>query len=385
MNAFLRGALFTFLVLLPSLHDGLPRPSFAAAEEINIVVPPEVQIGCIPPIKPNCPPPELEPCLPPMYPPHPPHYPLCEECHWMWPNPTGWCRRVFGHGAEHPPFAPWVENPCGTVDCDFVRPRPPLERRYVTAADAVFLFRDDPDLTAFGATFAADFTSVNGIDMGVAPRLQIIGPVDNVWDIEGNYFGVDSWHVAADYDLPGGDTGTLDFNSQIHSSELNFRHNTRDWLKLLWGFRYVEFAEDLDFTAPSVGLPALWHFDTRNFFYGGQIGADVGMLRLFNRLEIAGVIKAGIYDNRVISRQEVITVNLFSADDTFLDKFDRAAFIGEGALGATLRFNDHSALRGGYQMMWLEDVSTAINSFTEPRSHQGLLLHGAYAGLELRW
>jgi hypothetical protein len=255
----------------------------------------------------------------------------------------------------------------------------------VTAADAVFLFRDDPDLVAFSTTFGADFTGMNGIDMGVAPRLQVISPIDNVWDAEGNYFGVDSWHATADYDLAGPDTGTLDFNSSLHSSEINFRHNTRDWLKLLWGFRYIEFSEDLDFRAPSVGLPAIWRFDARNFMYGMQLGADVGMIRLFERLEIGGVFKAGVFNNRVISREEVISINLFSTDDTFLNKFDEIAFVGEASLGGTLHFNDHFALRGGYQMLWLEDAATAINSFTESEGLRGMFFHGAYAGLELRW
>jgi hypothetical protein len=303
----------------------------------------------------------------------------------MWPNPTAWCRRVFGHSADRPPFAPWVENPCGSVDCDFVRPRPPLDRRYMTAADAVFLFREDPDLVAFETTFGADFTAVNGVDMGVAPRLQLIAPIDAVWDVEGNYFGLDSWHVTADYDLAGPLSRTLDFDSSLHSSEINFRHNTRDWLRLLWGFRYIEFNEQLDFRAPSVNLPAIWHFDARNFMYGMQIGADVGLVRLWDRLEFNSGIKAGLFDNRVISREEVTTISPDSRTDVFLNKFDEVAFVGEASLGGTLHINDHFALRGGYQMMWLEDIATAMNSFTEPEGLRGMFLHGAYAGLELRY
>jgi hypothetical protein len=372
MKAISRGALVLVLIL----------SSLAAADESVIVYPPEVEIGCIPPNKPNCPPPELTPCLPPLYPPHQPHYPLCEECHWMWPNPLAWCRRVYGTSADHPPFAPWIEGACGSVDCDFVRPPAPIVRRYVTAADAVFLFRDDPDLVAFTSTFGADFITQNGIDMATAPRLQVIAPIDEVCDLEVNYFGLDSWRVTADYDFASGDIGALEFGSELHSAELNFRHNTLDWLTLFSGFRFVEFAEEIDFAAPSVGLPAGWHFDTQNFLYGWQWGADIGLVRLFDRFEINTVVKGGVFDNHADWRHDVATAGALS---TFENQFDEVAFVGEASIGGTLRFNDHFALRGGMQGMWLKDVMKAINSFTTPDDTSGLFLYGGYAGIELRW
>ena len=169
----------------------------------------------------------------------------------MWPNPLAWRRKLYGHDAEHPPFAPWIENPCGSVDCDFVRPPAPSVRRYGIAADALFLFRDDPDLVAFSTVFGADLTSVNGIDIGVAPRISFLVPAHEFWDVEGSYFGLDSWHAAADYDLPGGDVGALEFTSEIQSAEINVRYNARDWLTLLAGFRYIGFEESVDFTAPA--------------------------------------------------------------------------------------------------------------------------------------
>jgi len=302
-----------------------------------------------------------------------------------WPNIEAWSRKVHGMSDDRPPFAPWIENPNGSVDCDFVPPPPPDPRRYVTAADSVFLFRDDPDLVAFGSAFGAEFTDTNGIDMGVTPRLQVLVPIDEVWDFEANGFGIDSWHVTADYDLAGGESGALDFNSQLYSAELNFRHNTRDWLKLLWGFRFLEFSEIIDFTAPSVGLPAAWHFDTQNFFYGGQIGADVGLVSLWERVQLTGVVKGGVYDNHADWLHEVQTVG---ATSTFENQFDEVAFMGEVSFALTVRCSEHSALRGGYQWMWLEDVVQAVDSFTAPegtRGLGGLLLHGAFAGIELRW
>jgi hypothetical protein len=348
----------------------------------SIVYAPEVEIGCIPPNRPNCPPLGQEPCLPPMYPPHPPHYPLCQECHWMWPNPMAWHRKVYGRSADRPPFAPWIENPCGSVDCDFVRPAQPYVRRYSIVADALFLFRDDPDLVAFSTTFDADLTSVDEIDMGVGPRVSILVPAGEFCDFEGSYFGIDNWSAAADYDLPGGEVGELEFTSEIQSAELNVRHNVREWLTLLAGFRYIGFMESVDFTAPAFDLLSIWQLDTENNFYGLQIGADIGLLRLFDRFEITSVVKAGVFGNDAEWRH---AVENFEAAVVFESRFDEAAFAGEWMLGGTFHLNDHSAIRGGYQMLWLKDVAQAINSFSEPDGLGSMLMHGGYAGIELRF
>jgi hypothetical protein len=344
-----------------------------------------------------------EPCPPPM--PEPPHQcvPGCEPpprkrhehlCHKLcpcllaefekWPDIESWCRKVYGLSDLHPPFAPWIENPCGSVDCDFMPPPPPSPRRYSTAADAIFLFRDDPALDSFAGAFAADITGTNGLDVGVMPRLQVMVPIDDIWDLEATGFGVDSWHVTGDYDLPGVLSGALDFNSQLFSAEVNFRHNTRDWLQLLWGFRWAEFSEYIDFTAPSVGLPAAWHLDAQNFFYGLQIGADVGLLSLWDRVELTGFVKGGVYDNRADWLHQVQTVGAVS---TFENQFDEVAFLGEAALTLTVRCSEHSALRGGYHWLVLDEVTQAIESFTvnETDGLDRLFFHGAFAGVELRW
>lgn len=377
-----RDALFVLLFLLPALAGGEEMTLHSVSGAPSIVYAPEVEIGCIPPNRPNCPPIGQEPCLPPMYPPCPPHYPLCEECHWMWPNPLAWRRKLYGHDAEHPPFAPWIENPCGSVDCDFSRPRDPFVRRYGIAADALFLFRDDPDLVAFSTTFDADITSVNEIDMGVAPRVSFLVPAHELWDVEGSYFGLDSWDVTADYDLPGGDVGALEFTSELQSAEINIRYNALEWLTLLAGFRYIGFMESVDFTAPAVGLLSIWELDTRNNFYGAQLGADIGLLRMFDRFEVSTGVKAGVFGNDAEWRH---AVQNFGSAVVFENEFGEAAFAGEWFLGGTFRLNDHSAIRAGYQMLWLKDVAMAINSFSEPDGLRSLLLHGGYAGIELRF
>jgi hypothetical protein len=94
------------------------------------------------------------------------------------------------------------------------------------------------------------------------------------------------------------------------------------------------------------------------------------------------VLKGGVYDNHADWRHDVATAGALSS---FENQFDEAAFVGEASIGGTLRFNDHFSLRGGYQAVWLKDVIKAINSFTAQNDTSGLVLHGGYAGIELRW
>ena len=263
-----------------------------------------------------------------------------------------------------------------------MRPREPYVRRYAITADAVLLFRDDPDLVAFSTTFDADLTSVDELDMGVAPRCRSLC----------RHMRCGMWREAISASTPGtcqptmtwlpAAASALEFTSELQSAEINVRYNTREWLTLLAGFRYIGFMESVDFTAPAFDLLSIWELDTRNNFYGAQIGADIGLLRLFDRFEITSVVKAGVFGNDAEWRH---SVRNFGSSVVFEREFGEVAFAGEWLLGATLHLNDHAAIRGGYQLLWLKDVSQAINSFSEPDGLDSLLLHGGYAGIELRF
>ena len=331
--------------------------------------------------------PPNELCLPPgccpprQYPPDRPHYPLCDECHWMWPNPEGWCRKVFGTSDDHPPFAPWVEMPCGTTDCDFLPPATPLVRRYVVAADCIYLFRDDADFAIFADAFDAVFTDSNGLDGGLTPRMVVSLPATKTCDVEAIYFGTDAWNASSDFDVPG-DSGSLEFDSQLHSGEVNIRYNATPWLTLMHGARYIEFDEDLNYSLPLAGFAANFHFDTDNILWGYQIGADVGLVNILDRIQIVGVVKGGIYGNQADWAR---VSNVGGVISDFGNEFTTFASTLETEVTGTVRLSDHCALRGGYQMLWINGLALAMENLVAPNSADLLLMHGAFAGLEMRF
>ncbi len=182
------------------------------------------------------------------------------------------------------------------------------------------------------------------------------------------------------------------YQTDLHSIEINQRHTVTDNVTFISGFRYLELDEDLTIDVTIVGLQAAqyaWSDD--NHLYGGQIGTD---LMLWNRgpLRINSVVKGGLYgvasDNAFTNRTLVGTTirNGGSASDV--------AFVGEIDLMATYSICQHVALRGGYQLLWIDGIALANNAATETSPANGgalidmdgdLLYHGATAALEFTW
>ncbi len=177
----------------------------------------------------------------------------------------------------------------------------PRQRRWsgadVVSADCIYLFRDDADFAIFADAFDAAFTDSNGLDGGLTPRMVVSLPATKTCDVEAIYFGTDAWNASSDFDVPG-DSGSLEFDSQLHSGEVNIRYNATPWLTLMHGARYIEFDEDLNYSLPLAGFAANFHFDTDNILWGYQIGADVGLVNILDRIQIVGVVKGGIYGNQ---------------------------------------------------------------------------------------
>ncbi len=309
-----------------------------------------------------------------------------EECHAWWhgpaPNPEAWHTKVYGKSDDRPPFAPWKESKCTSVDPDFQCPPPPELLRYSVAVDSIFLYRVDPIFTEFQAEFDATFDTFEGVDLGAAPRITVIWPGGKNWDWQFVYFGTDAWDAAGDFTTGGGEVGRMEFTSELHNFEFNFRTHPREWLALFWGVRYIEFQETLDVDLPVAAVDTLFRFDTSNFLYGFQLGTEVGLLRLGERFRLDGWLKAGAYGNNADSTGSITTDTTF---DAFRNQFDRCAFVGEASLTGTVRLTDYWALRGGYQVMWIDNVAFASESITNATNTNDLLVQGGFAGFELRW
>ena len=141
-----------------------------------------------------------------------------------------------------------------------------------------------------------------------------------------------------------------------------------------------------------VGLQvAQYAWSDDNHLYGGQIGTD---LALWNSgpLRFNSIFKGGLYG--------VETENAFT-NHTILGTTVRngatdsdVAFVGEIDLLGTYSICRNVALRGGYQLLWIDGVALASDSAAQTNPSNGgavidtngqLFYHGATVALQFTW
>lgn len=289
--------------------------------------------------------------------------------------------------------------------------------RWTVYSDALFLHRSRSDRAALvtdsfapggnvllnGADFSFDTEA--GFRVGLI-RHNVLG---TAWDLEGLYFGIDGWKgtmgpvysangAATQFVNPLGNTVTpadvwASYRSELHNVEVNGRRPIRDWLSVLAGFRYLELNEGLTMfqdIGPGTNLARV-AVDATNHLAGFQLGLD-GRVWNRGRLELDCVLKAGIYandaENDVRITQTASLPPLGSAASE-----NHTAFVGEIGLTGVYRLSRGWAIRGGYQLLWIEGVALASDQVAVSDPDNGLatvdtsgspFYHGAFVGLEFR-
>jgi hypothetical protein len=191
------------------------------------------------------------------------------------------------------------------------------------------------------------------------------------------------------------DDSPVDFRyvTSLQSVELNLRKNVTQRVTLLAGFRYLSLRDDLgaSFFPPGGGPWSTIHMVGINRLYGAQIGADT-ILYDGGRWQIQCASKAGIYGNGAQSEGSLVTPQFSTASNSVSRMM--TAFVGDVSFTGVYALNDHWALRGGYQLLWLSGVALgseqyATNSFayssTASVADGSLFLHGALASVQYSW
>lgn len=233
------------------------------------------------------------------------------------------------------------------------------------------------------------------------PRITVGRGVGESGALELSYFGLydmrarDTFAGAGDPFGPA--TMATNFSANYHAvlnnAEVNYRHWLSDQLSVLAGFRYLSLQEDLDgaFTVPGAGAPTISNHHADNNLYGFQIGGDYRTSMSERRVGLQLGGKAGIFgnDSRMHATATVPLLGPVAASASA----GQTSFIGEINLVGLLRLRDHVYLRGGYQVMWIEGLALAPDQVATANfmgastvnTGGGIFLHGAIAGLELRW
>ncbi len=334
------------------------------------------------------------------------------QAYWGWgvhPGPGG----VHGTPAVRPAdltscrhgFArSW--HSIGRVDCE---PAVYGDAGWTVEVDALLLKRSEarPQDLLFSPLPVLNVADL-GFDFEAGPRVELTYDLDRDHALQVGYFGISTWTSSAVRDgaplilFPPGLTASsrfsVDYGSDLYSTEVSLRHRWCDYLDLLGGFRWVELHEGFEVagasTPPTAAIPR-YTTQASNYLYGFQFGTDIRVLDRGGVLRVDGFIKAGAYGNH--AQQETFSIHNLGIIRTAGDQRDHVTFLGEVGLTGVFRLNNHLAVRGGYQAMWIEGVAlapdqipstdvTPLGSGLATLDTSGnLFFHGWHVGLEARW
>jgi hypothetical protein len=179
--------------------------------------------------------------------------------------------------------------------------------------------------------------------------------------------------------------------SNFNSIEVNVREDVNEYVSLLAGFRWINLNERFSylFSIPLTSIVGSTQAD--NNLLGFQIGAD-GVLYDLGRFRFDGIAKAGIYGNLAQNQSALVGVP-FPGALAFTHDTTDLAFEADARLGGTYFVTDRFAVRGGYQVLWLEGVALAAKQIavTDWDDLRGVstsgspFYHGAYFEAMLTW
>lgn len=265
--------------------------------------------------------------------------------------------------------------------------------------------------------------STGDLDMGYEPGFRVTGRLDlgPLTFVEAAYLGTFFWDetaqatgmadlysVFSDFGLgttfletDGADLQALELESELHSSEINWR---RYWIgshpavtgTWLMGARWVHLAEDFTYST-RVSTPSAAFMDyvvsTKNDMVGFQVGGDAAVC-LTQGLRVVGSGKAGIYNNRTkqSTRIAATTLPMGVAEDA---DGNTVAFVADGGVSVVADLLPSFSFRAGYEFLFLNSVALGANNFNSVAPFAGggtrvpfveddgkALYHGFSAGFE---
>ena len=273
---------------------------------------------------------------------------------------------------------------------------------WTVAADVMALRRTPPG--SQGLTVPGGIEQWNAADMRfdyeVGPRIRLERQLGQWHSIELNYFGIDS-HTATksrtgvfanvlgpgfNYFVAPGNVNQFNYSADLHSLEANLRHQWRDGITLLAGFRWLEVSEDFHAFLDG-GLT--YSLATINHLYGFQIGADATIHRFFDgRLRADAFAKAGVFYND--GTVTGVSTGLVAPAGDATDSGSDVAFVGETGLLGVYQLRNNLYLRAGYQVLWIDGIATAPNQLPTVNTQTGVatlnttysaFYHGGFLGL----
>jgi hypothetical protein len=193
------------------------------------------------------------------------------------------------------------------------------------------------------------------------------------------------------------DGASVNLGSGIQSFELNRYHKVSRNIRLLGGFRWVEWRESATLTtAIPTGVTDIHQSNVMNSLYGGQIGFDAVVLTT-NWLRVDTVMKGGAYGNNVAANSLLVKPDA-GIDQPFSIAKSPAScgFVGELGFTGVVPITNCLDFRFGYFGLWLQGLAQPTRQFltqdlaTAPPTGTldtkgSTVVQGVSLGLEGRW
>lgn len=277
--------------------------------------------------------------------------------------------------------------------------------KWYFSGGAVFLGRSRPDPAPMFTTNTGPGTIISASDFGfgwnAGPDLTLARSLDNGYLLEARYFNdlsassslvvdnVTTFRMAGiGVTILGGGSISGTYSTALDSSEFNVHAPLTDACTVLAGFRAIELQDRADFQIATPAIITDWH--ELNRMYGGQLGLDMALFSPGNPLQFNGVVKAGVYDN---SADNQFSSRIASGDTSSATS---TAFVGEVDFSASYQFSRHWAVRGGYEVLWIDNVALAGDAAAVTKQSGGgsvtpivadgrLWYNGATVALDFTW
>jgi len=214
------------------------------------------------------------------------------------------------------------------------------------------------------------------------------------WEIA--YLGIPSWDgqvgVVGDLQLngPGFDLAVnpaaflVEYDSSLHSGEINLRMNDGCRWSFLGGFRYIAFNDDLLVSELNAPFKDALDIDAENNLYGVQFGSDALLYDRGGPLNFSVQVKFGVYGNH--ARQRTYS-SVLSPGVTVQDT--KVAYVGEADFVLTYQLTERLLVHGGYRLLGLGGVALApdqigasdLSTGQANIHYNSLLLDGGFLGI----
>jgi len=285
---------------------------------------------------------------------------------------------------------------------------------FTASANLMYLTREGNDnhtLVTDSWSGGNELLNSSDLDLGWEPGLDAsLAYRIGAFKAEVRYFGLHDWSESHDsgtsptgaviwYETQFGNTNfpndvSADYESKIHSIELNLHWYPIDRLSLLFGCRYFKLDEVFSIygdVGPGLNL-ATWENETDNEMLGAQLGVQGDFINICDCFKISGWAKGGYLKNNYsvdIKFNEQVSPTSFSADNGD----DKGTFFSEVGINLSYTIFNHVALTASYQFLYIDKVALAHNVITNSDLMNGsaskmtdsVYYHGATAGITIFW